>query len=289
LTMTSDIENDRNVGVFSTSDVAAVSTTNRLDAVGFGTNVGGACNLLREPSNLPAVSGNTAEYTFFRKQCAFVSGVGCTAGGNPKDSNDNSADFLFADTLGSVISGVDQRLGAPGPENLASPIRRDTSGVFATLLDSTKPSSQGPNRHRDFTSNPSNNSTFGTLSIRRRITNTTGGPVTRLRVRIVEMTTFPTPGGGQADMRAITSAAVGGVSVSDPGTCSPAAAPCTLTVEGTTLEQPPTQSEGGGYNSTLTVTLGTPLSNNTAVNVQFLLGIEQTGTFRFYIIVEALP
>jgi hypothetical protein len=49
---------------------------------------------------------------------------------------------------------------------------------------------------------------------------------------------------------------------------------------------------GGGYNSTLsagTVTLATPLNNNTAVNLQFLLGIEQPGRFRFYIIVEALP
>ncbi len=158
LTATSDIENDRNVGVFSTDDVEAISTANRLDAVGFGTNVGGACNLLREPSNLPAVSGSTLEYTFFRKQCDFVTGVGCASGGNPKDSNDNSADFLFADTLGSNIAGVTQRLGAPGPENIASPIRRDTTGVFATLLDSTKPTSAEPNRHRDLTDTGTNNS-----------------------------------------------------------------------------------------------------------------------------------
>jgi hypothetical protein len=292
LTMTSDIENDRNVGVFSTSNVVNVSTTNRLDAVGFGTNTGGACNLLREPSNLPTVSGSTTEHTFFRKQCDFVTGVGCTTGGNPKDSNDNSADFLFADTQGTFISGVTQRLGAPGPENLASPIRRDTTGVFATLLDSTKSTSAEPNRHRDFTSNPGANSTFGTLSIRRRVTNTTGGNVTRLRFRIVEMTTFPSPGGGQSDMRAITSSPVSVMSINDAGTCSPAAVPCTLTVEGTTLEQPPTQPNGGGYNSTYsagTVTLGTPLANNTAINLQFVLGIQTTGTFRFYIIIEALP
>jgi hypothetical protein len=290
LTATSDIENDRNVGVFSTDDVEAISTANRLDAVGFGTNTGGACNLLREPSNLPAVSGSTLEYTFFRKQCDFVTGVGCTAGGNPKDANDNSADFLFADTMGSTIAGVDQRLGAPGPENIASPIRRDTSGVFATLLDSTKPSSAEPNRHRDLTDTGTNKS-FGSLSIRRRVTNTTGGNVTRLRFRIVEMTTFPnTP--GEADMRALTSGSVSVMSINDAGTCSPAATPCTLTVQGTTLETPPAQSEGGGYNSTLsagTVTLATPLANNTAVNLQFLLGIEQPGKFRFYIIIEALP
>ncbi len=124
------------------------------------------------------------------------------------------------------------------------------------------------------------------------MTNTTGAPVTRLRFRIVEMTTFPNTGPGEADLRALTSGSVSVMSINDPGTCSPAATPCTLTIQGTTLEQPPTQAEGGGYNSTLaagTVTLGTPMANNTAINLQFVLGIEQPGKFRFYIIVEALP
>ncbi len=291
LTMTSDIEDNRNVGVFSTSNVVNIASTNRLDAVGFGTNTGGACNLLREPSNLPAGPAAAAllEYTFFRKECDFVTGVGCTANGNPKDSNDNSADFLFADTEGTP-TGAGERLGAPGPENIASPIRRDTTGVFATLLDSTKPSSAEPNRHRELTA--PGYPTSGTLSIRRRVTNTTGGDVTRLRFRIVEMTTFPTPGSGQADLRAVTSPSVSVMAINDSGTCSPAATPCTLTVQGTTLEQPPTQPNGGGYNSTLsagTITMATPLANNTAINLQFVLGIETPGKFRFYIIVEALP
>jgi len=38
-----------------------------------------------------------------------------------------------------------------------------------------------------------------------------------------------------------------------------------------------------------TVTLGAPLANGAAVNIQFLLGVEQTGMFRFLVIVEALP
>jgi hypothetical protein len=317
LVMTSDIEDDRNVAVFSTANVADISSVNRLDAVGFAQNVNaaaplgstasklrkgqvrmaeavadGMCDLMREGSTLPAVTGTTSDHSFFRKECDFVAAVGCTVPGNPKDTNENAADFLFADTMGSVISGVQQRLGAPGPEGLASPVRRDNSGVLTTLLDSTKSSSASPNRVRDLTSNPGNNATFGTLSIRRRVTNTTGGNVTRLRFRIVELTTFPSPGGGQADLRAISSTSVAVTGVGDPGTCSPAATPCAVTVEGTTLDTPPTQTEGGGYNSTLaagTVTLGNPLANNTAVNVQFMLGIQTTGTFRFYIIVEALP
>ncbi|HEX8283554.1 MAG TPA: Calx-beta domain-containing protein [Pyrinomonadaceae bacterium] len=290
LTMTSDIEADRNVALFATTDAGELSSITRYDSVGFGTNTGGGvCDLLREGSNLPAASGSTLEHTYFRKECDFVGGSGCAAGGNPKDSNDNAADFLLADTLGSSIGGV-QRLGAPGPQNRTSPVRRDTSGVVVTLLDSTKPSSVAPNRARDFTAGT--NASFGTLSIRRRVTNFTGQPVTRLRFRIVEMTTYPTPGGGQADLRALSSSAVSVMSIDDAGTCSPSATPCTLTVQGTTLETPPAQAVGGGYNSTLsagTVTLAAPLNNNAAINLQFVLGTEGSGTFRFYIIVEALP
>lgn len=38
-----------------------------------------------------------------------------------------------------------------------------------------------------------------------------------------------------------------------------------------------------------TVTLGAPLADGASINVQFLLGIQKTGRFRFYINVEALP
>ena len=296
LTMTSDIESDRNVAVFSTANIDNIASANRLDAVGFGTNTGAVCDLLREGTNLGAVAGSTTEHAFFRKECDYTPGVPCPANGNPKDTNDNSADFMFADTQGTFISGVPQRLGAPGPENLASPIRRDTSGVGVPLLDSTKPSSASPNRVRDFTSNPGNNSTFGTLEVRRRVTNTTGGNVTRLRFRIIEVTTFPSPGGGVADLRPITSVDVAGVGpVNDAATCTAAGAgapPCNVTVKGLTLESPPSQPNGGGINSTLAagyITLGTPLANNASTLVTFKLGIQTTGTFHFYIIVEALP
>ena len=80
--------------------------------------------------------------------------------------------------------------------------------------------------------------------------------------------------------------------INDAATCTAAGAgspPCSITVKGVTLESPPSQSMGGGYNSTLTVTLGTPLANGASVPVTFLLGVQTTGTFRFLIIVEALP
>jgi hypothetical protein len=282
LTMTSDIEDDHNVTVFSSANVLNISSANRLDAVGFGTFTGGVCDLMREGSTLPPVGAvPTVEYTYFRSLTA----------GNPKDTNDNLADFLFADTQGMSIPGVTQRLGAPGPENLTSPIRRDTGGLLLPLLDSTLSSSSAPNRFRSFA--PVTNGSFGTLVVRRRVQNTTGASVTRLRFRIVDITTFPSPGGGVADLRALTSSNEGAVGpINDPATCTASGAgspPCTVTTNGLTLEMPPNQSNGGGYNSTITVNLGSPLANGASLNVNFVLGVQQTGTFRFKLIIEALP
>ena len=304
-TLISDIGNDQNVAVFTTANVSNLSTVTRLDGVGFGTNVNpnasvagganGVCDLMREGNNLPLVSGSTTEHAFFRKECDYVEGVGCTANGNPKDSNDNNADFMFADTQGTFIPGVVQRLGAPGPENLFSPIKRDTSGIGAPFLDSSAASSSHPNRTRSFTTNLSQNSTFGTLTIRRRVVNSTGGNVTRLRFRIIDLTTFPSPGVGVADLRALSSVTADVGPVNDALTCTASgagSAPCTVTVHGTTLQEPPAQSNGGGINSTLaagTISAGAPLANGASVNVQFVLGIQTTGTFRFIIIIEALP
>jgi autotransporter-associated beta strand protein len=279
LTMTSNIENDRNVAIFSTSDINNISTITRLDAVGFGSNIGGVCDLLREPSNLPAVAGATAEYSFFRK------------GKTSQDTNDNAADFRYADTDGpaTITVSATEQLGAPGPENLNSPIGGPVNtGLSAFKLDSSQAISAAPNYVRDNTPGDPNTSSFGTLSIRRRLTNNIGVPVTRLRVRIYSITTSP-PAGGQADLRALTSSDIMNVSVNDAASCSPNPAPCNVTVLGTTLEEPPTQSSGGGFNATFTVTLGTPLADNGSALVQFLFGVETEGAFNLAMVVEALP
>jgi hypothetical protein len=289
-TLTSDIEDDRNVAVFSTANVANISSANRLDATGFTTNSGNVCDLMKEGTGLGPIGAQNIEYSYFRKECDFAGG--CVAAGNPKDTNDNSVDFMFADTQGTFISGVEQHLGAPGPENLASPIRRDNAGILVPLLDSTKASSATPNRDRTFTPNPPT-APNGVLSIRRRIQNTTGATVTRLRFRVIEMTTFPSPGVGTADLRLITSTPVILSGITDPATCAstgtPTTVPCQVTAVATVLETPPAQPNGGGYNSTVTVSIPGGLANNASIDVNFSLGVVQGGTFRFYIIVEALP
>jgi hypothetical protein len=84
--------------------------------------------------------------------------------------------------------------------------------------------------------------------------------------------------------------------ISDAGTClasnGVATTPCTITIEGTTLEQPPAQTLGGALNSTVsagTITLASPLAAGGSINLQFLLGVQQTGSFKFFFNIEALP
>ncbi|HEX6189101.1 MAG TPA: hypothetical protein VFZ40_13565, partial [Pyrinomonadaceae bacterium] len=121
----------------------------------------------------------------------------------------------------------------------------------------------------------------------------TGGNVTRLRYRIVDISTANQPAGPTADLRALSSSSEPSVGpVNDTVTCAPGGTPCNVTVTATTLEMPPNQAIGGGYNSTLssgTITTGTPLPNGQSILINFKLGVEKTGKFRFWVIVEALP
>jgi hypothetical protein len=269
---------------------------NRFDAVG---PVAEANTLYREGAGLPNITPFAINYSWVRDECGkggAVNLLGPCTRSTSKDTDNNSADFYFVDTNGTSAGGG-QRLGAPGPENLSSPIQRNST-IPAFLLDATVAQSSPPNRVRDFTGDAPNNSTFGTLSIRRRWVNNTGASVTRLRFRIIDIDTFPAAS-GFADLRARTSGAVVVAGIGDSVTCAatgaPATPPCTATVQGTTLEQataPDNQPNGGGFESSMaagTVTLGTPLANGASINLQFLFGIQQTGSFRVYVNVEALP
>ena len=63
-----------------------------------------------------------------------------------------------------------------------------------------------------------------------------------------------------------------------------------VTVQGTTVETPPAQALGGGFNSTFaagTVTLSAPLAPSAFIDLQFLLGVNQAGSFKFFVVVEA--
>ncbi|MBD0324889.1 MAG: hypothetical protein ICV68_00575, partial [Pyrinomonadaceae bacterium] len=171
------------------------------------------------------------------------------------------------------------RLGAPGPQNLSSP-PLSSARFRVELIDPAVTSDVAPNRVRDQTPDPMNNSRYGTMSIRRKFVNISSQPITRLRFRIIDITGYPFMT-GTSDIRFINSGST--VATRSDGT--------NVFVQGTTLETPPAQINGGGWNSSATahdVTMSTPLQPNQSISLQFMLGVQETGYFRFFIVIEAL-
>lgn len=282
-TYTSDIPDNAGIALFRTALPGSFNLANRIDAVGSASepNV-----LYREGSGYAALSSLPIDHAWHRDFCgnrgSLTSLGGCANGGLARDGNDNAADFVFVDTNGTA-AGAGQRLGAPGPENLSSP-RRYGAPLTAARLDSCGSPTAPPNRVRDFASDAANNSTFGTLDVRRRITNNTTATITRLRYRVAEIVTFPVPA-GYADLRPRT-ATTSIVTVDRP--------PCgsgtsNATVVGTSLENPPLQLNGGGYNSVLSVPVGAGLAPGASIDVRFLFGVQQDGLFKIMLVPEALP
>ncbi|HEV3470252.1 MAG TPA: hypothetical protein VG148_13085 [Pyrinomonadaceae bacterium] len=240
-----------------------------VDSVGFAGG-GNAAQYVEGAGLTRRSSTPDVQYSYVRKP---------NVGGH-RDTNNNAADFEIVSVTGETFAEAGPtQLGAPGPHNLASP--RPLGGVQIFLLDPTKPASSEPNRVRNL--NPVPNGPLGTLSVQRRITNNTASPVTRLRFRFFDITTLNTPGytpgGPQADLRVLSSSGV--VTRTDGSVV--------VTVQGTTLEQPPDQPNGGGYNSTVaagTVTLSNPLMPGASIDLQFLAGVVQGGSFRFIVVVE---
>jgi hypothetical protein len=265
-TYTTDIPDNAGIALFNSAKPANFTLANRLDAVGSTSE---ANMLYKEGTGYPALTPFSIDYSFYRKLQT----------GLPVDTNVNVLDFLFVDTNGTS-AGAGQRLGAPGPENLSSPVRR--KGVNAiSRVDPAKCVGCAPNYVRDFTSDPANNGTFGTLDIRRKYTNKSNTSVKRLRFRITDLSTFPSPQ-GTADLRPRTSTDVV-VAVTGGGN---------VTVKGTTLEQPASQPNGGGFNSSMsanTVTVAKPIAAGKSIDFRLIFGIQQPGKYRVAIQVETLP
>ncbi len=276
-----DIADNAGIALFETANAASFTLANRLDAAGSTSE---ANALYREGAGYAPVNVLDAQYSLLRDLSA----------ARPKDTQDNQADFRVVSP--TVVVRADATYGYPGPENLGSPVERNANMPLG-LVDPSQAPSAPPNRVRDVNATSSPCSTFGTLSIRRTVTNNTGAPITRLRFRAVNITTAPAPA-GVADLRPITSSdtmvTVGGVP---------------RTILGTTLETAggALPNNCGGLNSTLAVgsvtpapaatgpsaggdiiTLAAPLPNGQSVDVQLLLGVQQNGAFRFFINVEVL-
>jgi hypothetical protein len=285
-TYTTDIPDNAGVALFDNNvGGGSFNLSARLDAVGSTSEVN---TLYKEGTGYPALTPFSIDYGFTRDRCgkqgSIFSNAPCSVQGAPLDTGNNAADLVFVDTNGTS-AGAGQRLGAPGPANLTAPLQG--TAVTHALLDTCAAGTSPPNAVRDFTSDPASNSTFGTLDIRRTFTNTSGVPLTQLRFRVIDLTTFPAAS-GTADLRPRTSTNV--VVTVDRAPCSSGSS--NVTVGGTTLEQPPSQPNGGGFNSTLgvqAITPGTPLAPGASIDVRFLLGIQQTGRARFAVALEGLP
>lgn len=271
-TWTGNTADNAGLALFNNNVVGGANFTlaNRIDAVGSSAELD---PLYREGAGYPALTNPPLplESTFYRRQ---------DNNNAVLDSDDNANDFLFADTAGTP-AGAGQRLGAPGPENLSSPPFHGAAKLAVTPLDPGAGPMAAPNYVRDTTANPAQNSTFGTIALRRLITNNTGAPVTRLRIRLSDVSTLPAVS-GMADLRARTSTdAV--VALTAGGSA---------TARSTTLGQPPTQSMGGGFNSTLSVgsvTPAAPLANGASVSVNLLFGVQQKGLWRLGLEADTLP
>jgi CSLREA domain-containing protein len=267
-----DIADNSGVAVFTTATTANYSLGNRLDAAGFSGTTGATAELFREGAGLTSPGANDGQYAFVRKLTS----------GFPQDTDVNADDFTFISTDGGTYGVVVSILGAPGPENKpTSPVQRNAV-VKASLIDGTVSSAAPPNRVRSGQVQPGVPNAYGTLSIQRRFKNTLAVPITRLRFRVVDITTLNTPvaSSPQADLRVLSST----------GTVTNSQGQVVVTVTGLTLETPPAQPNGGGLNSSLTVIPpGGMLAPGASIDVQFLLGVEQQGAFRFLVNVEALP
>jgi len=267
--LTSDLDTDTSIGLFTASGLGTISSANRLDAAGFGT--AGICGLLEEGIPLLTAGGSSSQYSFVRNAVT----------GQPLDTDNNRSDFVVATTSPGTVVGSNSTvvLGAPGPENLSSPPQ--FAQLTPGLIDPDVSAALPQNRVRatgSYTDSLSSTGTYtlGTLAIRRQYTNNTGQPVKRLRFRTIDITGYP-PSAGVADLRVITS----------PGASVTNSRGQAVTVVGTILEQPPTQAIGGGINSTVTVTLASPLAVGQSVAVEWLLGVKQIGNFRFSVSIEA--
>jgi hypothetical protein len=251
---------NRGVALFRTSTPANFITANRLDAVG---PAGETNALYREGggyANLNPAVAATAQFALVRN----------AVGGQLQDTDSNAADFRLVDTTGNVALASGNRWGAPGPENRTGPVQINGQ-LGVTLFDPGAPATAAPNRQRDLAN--------GTLTIRRRFTNNTGGPITLLRFRVADLTN---------DLASSTACVLRAVTSSDVTVPTSAG---NVLARGTALETPPNQTNGGGLNSSLRVmaiTVVAPLAAGASVDLQFVFNVVENGDLNVVLNAEVL-
>ncbi len=149
-------------------------------------------------------------------------------------------------------AGAGQRLGAPGPENLSSPVQRN-SQLAAGNIDPSVGSSNAPNRVRDFTSRPAKQLDLRHAADSQDDHEQHGGYRHAAALPRHRPDDVPCALGLRRPARAhfeLTPSVPAVVTISGTNAACPANI---CTVQQTTLEQPPAQPNGGAFNSTLSV------------------------------------
>ncbi|HEY9282083.1 MAG TPA: proprotein convertase P-domain-containing protein, partial [Pyrinomonadaceae bacterium] len=208
---TADIPDNTGLALFDSGTTSGAV----LDAAGFNTAGAGFADTYREGGGMPPVGTTNGQYSLLRDLVT----------GTPRDTGSNADDFILVAPDAGTYGGRQSRLGAPGPENTGSPVNRNDR-IKATLIDIAQSNGAAPNVVRDFTSyddaltpTTAGPYTAGTFSIRRRFTNQSADPVSRLRFRIADLTAGPAAA-GTADLRLLSSPELL-VSVSDMNCAAP--------------------------------------------------------------------
>ena len=248
-----------------------------IDSVGFMG--GGNEGVYVEGTGLQRASSRPAQqYAYVRKRTMATIGL-------PQDTNNNAEDFVLVSVTGTAHAGISAPpvLGAPGPQGLTSPLTYSNAQVTGTLVDPTKSKEADPNRVRV------GGADSGTLSIRRSFTNNTGITLDYLGFRVIEITTLNSPVvfQPQAQLRLISSSGTTADVPSRGGT---------IPIFGTILEYDPVcpcvepqQPNGGGLNSSVFTNFSEQgiMQPNATVDVQFLMNVVKSGSYKIYVYVEA--
>ncbi len=254
-----------------------------VDAVSFvGSSMAG------EGTRLPSAPTANGEYAFERRQSSG------NPAGIPLDNNTNSGDFIFVSTTGGAFASItgagttatlSSTLGAPSPNSTTGYVQMGS--VAMSLLDTNVANTLSPNRVRlnavdsGVVGAPDR---FGTLRLRRTLTNNGSTTYTRVRFHAVTITTYSAGGGGgysdptQADVRLLTSPDETGIATSTGA----------KNVIGTSMQAPATGTMGGGLNAN-TVVLNQALTPGSSANYSFELGVARKGNFLVGFTIELLP
>jgi len=159
---------------------------NRLDAVGSTSE---ANTLYKEGTGYPALTPFSIDYSFVRDACGHRVQLRILR----HSLNDGVADTAITRWTSTSLIRMEHRqcwstsrssgAGKSCQSNSTQWfVHRRYSGHLCRWLFA-------PNQIRDLTSVPAQNSTFGTIELRRVIVNNTGANVTRLRFRVTQQTT----------------------------------------------------------------------------------------------------